>query len=965
MERSVSEPLPLAPVLHAYTCAGLPTVGDLGRLPEVGPRFAAIQSGTACFLYPAFLDEAKPDEFADALVRFHEACVRPPLHGETLRARAGLVRHGLIYVVRGRDPLAEKLDACIRADGPYHVPGLGPAFWSAIAQALALERHPGWLPETLNGLRRLGQARTPAGARPAAVYAQLLADYARIQAAEPALHTAQHVDHFLMLVSRMDGRTLDPASLSQADPLAAHLQQERIRTPLRDRLKERGRALAAAQEQLETALSRCDGKAIGMALAVADPVGSLRAPVEWGAASEDLALWVGRLWEAEAEAVPAVLKAFWQADSLPGAGLWLPAGVLHLRDAQRWQPWNEDVRRGFSLLDDSAANALPLPEAYRLFNEGVAWLRSRYQIHPLEAADYLAALTAEPGPRDKDTSRRFGGFGPDTFLFLRELADNNRRDWMERRRERYRFSVRGPLVELCRALAERYVEPVLHGTHGWQLDTTARNGRALTSICKNAYGKTQPYNTTLWIAFYQAGPLSDPAAFPSAARSGRGGARDAQPQFFVRLDAEGVRFGLRLGRKAREALGRFAQNVEHHGELLFRILRERGAFAECRFATECDSASKLRSWAAGRSCEVSRSLPADSPLLTGDGLVGEVLLTFDRLLPLWACAVEPDAGPFLRRLAGPPGADATGLAWAPFSDDDFAHQTHLGSDWLTQARRLLELKRQLILQGVPGTGKTHVARCLARLLTGGDDERIRLVQFHPAYSYEEFVEGIKVRSVPVDGRHEVTYPVEEGLLCAFAAEAAKRPSEAHVLVIDEINRGNLPRIFGELLYLLEYREQAVDLPYSRRRFRLPANLYLLGTMNAADRSVAVIDLALRRRFSYLEMPPDSRVLSSWLAAHVPAAGDAFASRVLTLFERLNARLRTDLGPAAQIGHSYFMVPDLDDDRLRLIWQHHVRPLLAEHFATQPARLAGYDLDALLQARTEAPRKRARVTLPEG
>ena len=192
-----------------------------------------------------------------------------------------------------------------------------------------------------------------------------------------------------------------------------------------------------------------------------------------------------------------------------------------------------------------------------------------------------------------------------------------------------------------------------------------------------------------------------------------------------------------------------------------------------------------------------------------------------------------------------------------------------------------------------------MARSLARLLTGGRDEAIRLVQFHPAYSYEEFVEGVKVRSVESGGRHDLTYPVEDGLLCAFAAEAALRPSEPHVLIIDEINRGNLPRIFGELLYLLEYREQAVGLPYSRRPFRLPANLYLIGTMNAADRSTALVDQALRRRFSFVEMPPDATVLAAWLRVHVPAAGPAFADRVTTLFERLNARLRADLGPQTQ------------------------------------------------------------------
>jgi 5-methylcytosine-specific restriction protein B len=211
-----------------------------------------------------------------------------------------------------------------------------------------------------------------------------------------------------------------------------------------------------------------------------------------------------------------------------------------------------------------------------------------------------------------------------------------------------------------------------------------------------------------------------------------------------------------------------------------------------------------------------------------------------------------------------------------------------------------------------------------------------------------------VRSVTVDGRSDVTYPVEEGLLCAFAEEASRRPAEPHVLLIDEINRGNLPRIFGELLYLLEYREQSVCLPCSRRSFRLPSNLYLVATMNAADRSTARIDQALRRRFSFLDMPPDAGVLARWLQAHIPAAGAAFAERVQTLFERLNARLRADLGPQGQIGHSYFMVPDLDEARLRIIWQHHVRPLLEEHFAGQPGRLASYEVDKLLDGEVHRP-----------
>jgi 5-methylcytosine-specific restriction enzyme B len=239
------------------------------------------------------------------------------------------------------------------------------------------------------------------------------------------------------------------------------------------------------------------------------------------------------------------------------------------------------------------------------------------------------------------------------------------------------------------------------------------------------------------------------------------------------------------------------------------------------------------------------------------------------------------------------------------------------------------------------------------------------VQFHPAYSYEEFVEGIRVRSVEINGRQDVTYPVEDGLLSAFAAEASRRPDQAHVLIIDEINRGNLPRIFGELLYLLEYRGETVRLLYSKREFRLPPNLYLIGTMNAADRSVALIDQALRRRFSFLDMPPDAAVLAAWLQEHPPTQGAEFAGQVVALFDRLNTRLHRELGPQYQIGHSYFMVPDLDESRLRVVWDHHVLPLLEEYFHGHPEQAAAYALDRMLAGgrRTSAGRKRRAAGVP--
>ena len=970
--------LPVQPLLRAYSEAGPPDLEALTLLPEWGPRFRAILAARGGLLSESFLDQAGDEDFLAGLTAFYEACVPFALHREALRRRAGVVRHALGHFLRCPDPVSLKLERCLAPEGPYHVAGLGPSFWSAVVQGIDPLGHPAWTPDVEAGLGRLGLFDPAPDHGPRRRYDAIRAAYENLRSLRPAL-PALPIDHFLCLVGRMHGRDLfgrdsgpppegkRTSGDKTADPwIAAAIRQERACIPLRRRLKERGLALEEARRQLERALAAQDGELLRAAVAVADPAGARRAPLCWKAQGQELTRWVGRLWEADDPW--EILEAFWRTDPLPGAGLWLPAAVLHLKQPARCFPWDEASRQGLARLDDGAAFSRLPAERYALFNEGLACLCERHRVHPLEAPAVLARIALgrpeAPYHRPETDPARFGGFCADTFQFLTELGENNCREWLETQRDRYRFAVREPLVELCRALAQRYVEPVLRRRQGWDLETSARSGRALTSICKNDYGRTVPYHTTLWITFCRRPPKPDaggPAEDPGPDHRKRD-----EVQFFVRLDRAGLCYGLRIGRGARAAGHLFRRNVQEHAETLYRALADRGAFAECGFGTEEDPAAavtptgpgELRAWAGGRTLVAMKAVLPDDPLLRCDDLAGDILLTFDRLLPAFACAVAAD--PWDSGL-GPRRSEAS------FSEADFSRLSFLSADWLKRARQLLVLKRQLILQGVPGTGKTHVARLLARVLTNGREEAVRLVQFHSAYSYEEFVEGIKVRSVEINGRHDVTYPVEDGLLCAFAAEAARRPAEPHVLIIDEINRGNLPRIFGELLYLLEYREQAVALPYSRRAFRLPANLYLLGTMNAADRSVARVDQALRRRFSFLEMPPDPDVLAGWLAAHPPAEGRGFAAAVVRLFERLNARLATDLGPQHRVGHSYFMVPDLDRARLRAVWDHHVRPLLEEYLAGDPARLAAYELDSLWDAekpqRPARKRRRAHVSGP--
>lgn len=257
---------------------------------------------------------------------------------------------------------------------------------------------------------------------------------------------------------------------------------------------------------------------------------------------------------------------------------------------------------------------------------------------------------------------------------------------------------------------------------------------------------------------------------------------------------------------------------------------------------------------------------------------------------------------------------------------------------LTRMARLLEAKRQLIFYGPPGTGKTYVARRLAEFIAGADGS-VELVQFHPSYAYEDFVEGF--RPAP-DGDG---FKLRPGPLKRFAEKALANPAATYVLVIDEINRGNVPKLFGELYFLLEYRDKEITLQYSDDPFRLPKNLLIIGTMNTADRSIALVDGALRRRFFFFpffpDEPPVEGLLARWLAATKPEL-----QWVDGVVERAN-QLLGDRHIA--IGPSYFLNPDLDEEWVGMIWEHSVLPYIAEQLHGEPERVREFSLAALRAA----------------
>jgi len=284
----------------------------------------------------------------------------------------------------------------------------------------------------------------------------------------------------------------------------------------------------------------------------------------------------------------------------------------------------------------------------------------------------------------------------------------------------------------------------------------------------------------------------------------------------------------------------------------------------------------------------------------------------------------------------------------PVEDDDeegkldaLAQRLLIDPVELARVHELLEAKRQIIFYGPPGTGKTYLAKALADLIAGSAGA-VATVQFHASYAYEDFVEGFRpalVKSTP-------GFQLVPGPLKRLASLAARNPKATYVLLIDELNRSNVAKVFGELYYLLEYRDHTITLQYSPDEpFSLPANLWIIGTMNTADRSIALVDAALRRRFYFVpffpDRPPIEGLLSRWLEAHKPDL-----SWLADVVDEANRRLGD--GHAA-IGPSYFMTPRLTDKWAETIWQYAVLPYIEEQLFGQPGRLDEFDFKVLRAA----------------
>ena len=264
----------------------------------------------------------------------------------------------------------------------------------------------------------------------------------------------------------------------------------------------------------------------------------------------------------------------------------------------------------------------------------------------------------------------------------------------------------------------------------------------------------------------------------------------------------------------------------------------------------------------------------------------------------------------------------------PYTEKDFLNEVYITKDSYDRMKNLLLTKKNIILQGAPGVGKTFAANRLAYSIMGEkDNSRVELIQFHQSYSYEDFIMGYKPNE-------EGGFYLKKGVFYAFCKKAKADPDRPYFFIIDEINRGNMSKIFGELLMLIEnhYRGKTVKLAYSDELFDVPANLHIIGMMNTADRSLAMIDYALRRRFSFIDMKPG--FTSEGFKQYQK---DMYSELFITAIEaisKLNTEIKNDdsLGEGFCIGHSYFCEQkSFSEGWLRNVIDYDIIPMLREYW----------------------------------
>lgn len=628
---------------------------------------------------------------------------------------------------------------------------------------------------------------------------------------------------------------------------------------------------------------------------------------------DDLNIWTERIWNANDTELDSILDEFWKTGPVKGAGRGYATMLLYLKDPHHYPIWLPALDRGLAALADYAPTKARTAAEYRRYLTAVLALRTDRGLAPQALDLVLWRASENTGPAKPvpiPIPNPDAAFTQSTFDLLNLLHQTPVKATYLERKQEFRDHLEEPFDRLLEAVATRLPEQVLERMETRQ-GTTAR-------ILKNDYGRGGAWDY-YWGAFYP-----------------KGGRRTEDAQLYVWINKDRLEYGFYIGEYGTRSRERFIAGCRQHQDLLQNVLAEtmlegvhrrfgrRPEFVGGTMSEDRRAPFTFLDWIGAPErygIQVGVIVPRADVIATPfEDLATMIASGFQELYVLVLLALEDrPVGPIRAWL----GLDVEKSAVNPeHSVAEIAAKTGFAVERLNRWISAINRKKQAIIYGPPGTGKTYIAKRLAEHLIGGGDGVSETVQFHPAYAYEDFMQGIRPQ---LTANGELDYKMMRGRFLEFCDMAAERTGLC-VMIVDEINRANLARVMGELMYLLEYRDEEIPLA-GGDKFRIPDNVRIIGTMNTADRSIALVDHALRRRFAFLELCPEFDVL---LRYHEREQTGFPAERLVAELGRLNNAIGD---PHYSIGISYFLRPDLAD-YIEDIWRMEIEPYLAEYFYDQ-------------------------------
>lgn len=504
-------------------------------------------------------------------------------------------------------------------------------------------------------------------------------------------------------------------------------------------------------------------------------------------------------------------------------------------------------------------------------------------------------------------------FTNQTFELFKEIHDNPTKDYYEENRDDFRIRVEEPFKSLLETVASKLPTIIT--------DRLETRTNIVSRFLKNDFGQGGAWDF-YWGAFYPMGSK-----------------RTADAQLALWMNKDRLEISFYIGDYGLTVRERFQRNARMYGDALKSSLTE--LIKDPKVTLE-RSMTHIIEQQTLLSQPVSWDEWLSNPQISNFGvrvildkaevlsksktdLEDLILRYFIQFYPLVLVSQEEDPIPMIEQFLGIEEVETERIYQPPYTIEHVSTMTGFTVDEIRHWVNAIHRKGQAILYGPPGTGKTFVAKELAKHLIAEQEGFTDIVQFHPAYSYEEFMQGIRPKARPDGG---LDYPTVSGRFLEFCRNASQTEGIC-VLIIDEINRANLARVFGELMYLLEYRDEAIPLA-GGGLFKIPKNVRVIGTMNTADRSIALVDHALRRRFAFLPLFPNYEVLRNF---HKNNKTGFPVEALITVLKNLNANYIRN--PHYEVGISYFMSKDLSSE-IEDIWRMEIQPYLDEYFFDQIA-----------------------------